>query len=460
MPTRKPASQELFQQRPLPENLDAERLVLGACMTNEKSLSSACELLIPEDFSLHKHQLIFSRIIDLQKMRYRVDRITLAEALMAHGQLSKVDGLTYIVSLDEGLPAISNLESYARIVKQKSHLRKLVMIGADMVNRATSPEAGEPLEIISSMERQVGSIVGADNDRGSPQSLLDIINSHSAEDLLDPNKERNKNGNGLFTGFRELDFLTGGIYPAETWLFGASPGVGKTSIALQIAKYNALRKIPVAVFSLEMPKRSLFNRLLCQEAMVSIRRFRNGEAGQNEAERKKLLDAYGVLQELPIVIDDSFALRPSDLERKTKRMMDKYGVQLGVLDFIQKMRPDYSRGNENDRLTEICDSFVGLSKMYMPFVLFAQLSRAHRKMKEKPGLDDLRGSGSLEQLASVAVFPYREEMEKGKKGDESLRGKAEFIVAKNREGSLKNIAMRYTGWRMLYEDIEDAGADF
>lgn len=443
-------SEEASYEKPLPSSVECERLILGSCLSNPKSVAVAVDSLSPEDFSLEKHKRIFLRIAGLYQMQHPVDRVTIAESLTAHGQLQSVDGISYIVSLDDGLPEISNVASYIAIVKEKSRLRQLALIGTDLIARATEGGA-ESREIGNAVSHKIYSVCH-NKERGDPQDFADVVTDIGFENIINPSRQR---GDGVYTGYHGLDELTGGIFPTENWIFGAAPGVGKSSVCLQIACNNALRKIPSVIFSMEMSKRSVFNRLLCQRAKVSIRRFRSGEASENEGERRKLLDAFGELQELPILIDDTFALRPSDVESKLKMLIETRGVQLALFDFIQKMRPDHSRGNENDRLTEVCDSFVGLSKSYCPSVIFSQLSRSHRKNKEKPSLEDLRGTGSLEQLGNVIVFLYREEMEKGKGQDESIRGKAEFIVAKNREGDLANLKMRYIGWQMKYEDIEE-----
>lgn len=431
-----------------PANLDAERYVLAACLNNPKSLEECLDSLSSEDFSLEKHRRIFDRMRDLKEMGFSVDRVTLAEGLMARGQLESVDGLSYIVSLDEGMPAVSHVADYIRIVKEKSDLRKLIHLAQNILNRASLQEEA-PKEILDSLERRIyTNFPVITSSKALPLSAY--IDSKTIDNLLDPSRTR---GAGIFTGYTVLDDMTGGIFPEENWIFGAAPSVGKSAIALQIALHNAKRKVPVLMYSMEMGKTAIFNRLVCQLAGVSVRRFRTGELSQRE--RGKAIEATALLRELPLHIDDSHKLKPSDVRRRTLRAMDEYGIQLQIDDFIQKMRPDVSKGSENDRLTEICDEWVGIAKDACPCVHFSQLTREYKKMKGKPSISDLRGSGSLEQMGNVIVLPYREEMEPGKGADPQLRGKAEFLLAKNREGELATIPMRFIGWRMLFHDPDD-----
>lgn len=424
-------------------NTEAERLVLGGCITNPKFADEAVERLRSFDFTLERHKLIFERIIDLRRMQIAPDRVMLADSLLSRGQLEAV-GLSCVVDLDANMPALPNISGYITIVKEKSELRRVVEVAHGVIQDAYH-SGNSSRELLRSLESRIYKIAPSAT-QGRVVKLGDYIDSNYAR-LIQPGAFR---GKGIYTGYLQLDDLTGGIFPTEIWLWGAAPAVGKTSIALQIMMHNVRRGIPVLFFSLEMSKQSILNRLACQISEVSVKRFRNEEL--NEKERARMVTAFEELRELPIYIDDSHALSPADIRARTLRAIDEHNVQLAEIDFFQKMRADNSRSSENDRFTEIADALIGIAKDCCPLNVFSQLTREHRKLKQKPDLPDLRGSGSLEQMAHVILFPYREEVEPGRGDDPALKGKAEFIIRKQREGELATIKMRFIGWRQIYED--------
>jgi len=420
-----------------------EKLVLGACFGGPEALSQVTESLTLDDFALEKHRRIFAALLDLSEFSIPVDRVTLAQSLLARGQLEAVDGLGYLVSLDAGLPTLHNLWSYIQIIREKSALRRLVKIGHDLCSSAAEA-AANPAEIV----RRVDDLLYTSFrklERSQTQSIGDYIESQPINELLNPSML----GAGLMSGFTELDELTNGLHNAEIWIFGADPGVGKTSIALQIAKFTAEKDNPVLVYSLEMPKKALITRLICQHAEVPIIRFRAGDL--NPKERMRLSEAADYVRKLPIYFDDTPRLKPSDLLRRTKRAKEKHGVKLAVLDFLQKVRAPNPRKQGNEQMSDICDEMVEIAKETVPWVVMSQLSRTHKKEKRDPSMEDLRNSGAIEQMGHVIVFPVREDMAKG---DTTTRGKSKFIVGKHRDGELRTIPMQYIGWRLMYKDVE------
>ena len=442
----------------MPKNSDAapivsqdnEHLLLQACFSEEGICDSVLESVPIEAFTTEACKLVYSRIKDLRAMRSEVNNVTVGDSLMAYGQLKNVGGLTFLAGLVSGGITHQTAQSLIRLVMDKYTRRRLSLIGQSL-SEAANDLTADTKQILSGLERQIAGVFRS-SQKSHPERISDIAGAYSIDNLLDPSRER---GKGIYTGYRQLDELTGGIFPGENWICGAATSVGKTGICLQVAKHNAVQGIPVQFQSLEMPKRAIYNRLLCQEAGISVTRFRSGEAQQNPTERQRLLDAHGVLQELPLFIDDSFAVKPAELWSKSRRMWEYNGVRLGILDFIQKMRSDSNDRNEYSRLTEICDSFVGLSKELFPWFITSQLNRESRKAKQEPRKEDLRGAGSIEELGNVIFLVYREELERGKEKDESLKGKALFIVDKVREGKLGRLKMGYIGWRMQYIDPPD-----
>lgn len=431
-------------------NHEIERLLLGSCLANSKHADAVVEGLSTNDFALDKHRVLFERVKDLRAMRVPIDRVMLAESLVSRGQL-EVIGLSYLSELDSNMPALMSVDGYIAIVREKSELRRVVDVAYGVIQDAQAG-GGNAKDLLRNLESRIHRSVPTAY-KGRVTRLGDYIESNYGA-LIQPHAHR---GQGIYTGYLRLDDLTGGIFPGEIWLWGAAPGVGKTSIALQIMMHNVRRKIPVLFFSLEMSKQSILNRLACQLAEVSVKRFRTGEL--NDKERGRMTEAFEELRGLPIYIDDSHALTPADVRARTIRAVEECGIAFGEIDYIQKMRSDNPRGSENDRLTEICDAMIGIAKDTVPFNVLSQLSREHRKLRQKPDISDLRASGSLEQMAHVVLFPYREEMEPGKGDDEKIRGKAEFLIRKQREGELANIPMRFVGWRQIYEDLADAYDD-
>jgi replicative DNA helicase len=439
-------------QSDLPCNLEAEKYVLGACLKSKKNCSDAVSKLTAQDFTTDPNRVIFQRIWDMAKKGIEVDRITLVEGLVVNGEIGK-NGLTlsYVVDLDDKYPGLENIHSWIAILKDKSTLRKLILLGSDMVRRATQQEP--PRDIILSTERILGGTFRVSSESG-PERLSQIIAKYPVDELLDPSKRR---GTPIETGFRALDELTGGIFPTEKWIFGASPGVGKTAIATQIMLHNAKRGIPVVMFSLEMSKRALFNRMVCQIAEVPIMRFRTGNLGGGE--RTKLIEATGLLNDLPVFIDEKSSITTEEMKTHLRRLTEEHGIELAIADFLQKIRAAQPRSNLNEQLTGICSDIHDMAKDYVPWVLLSQLSRYHKRTGQKPDLEDLGNSGAIEQLGNVILFPYRESLEKNKASDPSLKGKAEFLVKKNREGEIQNIPMRWIGWLMAYSDVAPVGKD-
>lgn len=441
-----PFPPDLAQDRPLPDNLEAERIVLGSAFYGKEPLSLMVETVTEEDFCLHKHRIILERIRSLFKLGVAVDRVTLAESLIANGQLEAVDGLGYVASLDVGL-TITNLPDYIKILKDKAKLRALIALGQSVVNQGMDPSAN-PAEIVQALDRQIYktfSIV--------QKSRLEKISEYIDRTPLNVlTNERPTGYLGLYTGFRELDLITDGLHEAEILVIGAATSVGKSSAAIQIAAANAVRGIPVSIYTLEMPKKSVYDRLIGLFAKVSVLRLISNSLSKEERARVMAANAY--IYDLPIYVDDNPRLKPSGLMMANKRAKEYFGVQLGVIDYVQKMHADFARNTQMlERLTEVCDSMVDVAKDTTPLVVCSQLSREHRKNKEKPSTDDLKGGSVVGEMAQIVVLLHRPEMDRGK-SDPTLRGKAEFIVAKNRNGELKNIPMRYVGWQMQFNDIE------
>jgi len=444
------ATADLAFERGLPANADAERFVLGSILLNQDVYFQVAGAIEPEDFSLEKHRRIFSRMKDLYARGEKIDRLTIANELMKQGQLESVDGFSYLISLDEGLPQIANLDSYIRIVKDKATLRKLIFSAQKVIDRCLIGE-DEPDEILAGAEESLLKLGEARSGERleSPSTIIEKFPG-GVNAFLDPSQRVS----GLSTGFTKFDEMTGGLHGGELIILAARPSMGKTALALNMAQHVAthpLMKKPVAVFSLEMSSASLLTRLLCAAARVDQHKFRAGYL--NADERRKLQVALGELTESPLYLDDTAGVNLMDVHSKLRRMKAEHGLSLVVIDYLQLMS---TRGRIENRNQEVSALSRGLKLMAkdldVPFIVLSQLSRASetRPGDHKPQLSDLRDSGSIEQDADLVAFIYREELYR--KDREDLKGLAELIVAKQRNGPIGTVPLRFLSQFTRFEN--------
>src|SRR6516164_5516953 len=455
LPMASPA--DLAFEKGLPSNPDAERYVLGSILLNDSAYLQVAGALEADDFSLEKHRRIFGRMKDLYDRNVRIDRITLADELMKQGQLESVDGLSYIISLDEGLPELANLEGYIRIVKDKSTLRKAIFLSQKTINRCLIGEE-EPDQILASAEESLLKLgEGRTRDQlNSPGVIVEQFPGGVGA-FLDPSQRIR----GLSTGFAKFDEMTGGLNGGELFILAARPSMGKTALALNIAQHIAthprLRK-PVAVFSLEMSSASLLNRLVCSAARVDQHKFRAGFL--NQEERRKLQEALFDIMQSPLFLDDTAGVNLMDVHSKLRRLKNEHGLALVVIDYLQLMSGRGRAENRNQEVSAISRGLKLLAKdLNVPFLVLSQLSRASetRPGDHKPQLSDLRDSGSIEQDADLVAFIYREEVYK--RDREDVKGLADLIIAKQRNGPIGNVPLRFIGAFTRFENRAEDLAD-
>jgi replicative DNA helicase len=447
-------SSEPVLEKGLPVNLDAERFVLAAVMMDDSQFLPVAASIQPEDFSLEKHRRIFARMASLYERGERIDRVSVAEELMRHNQLESVDGLSYLVSLDDGMPKIANIEIYVRIVKDKALLRRIIFTSQKLIDRAMMAEetadellAGAEENLLKLGESRAG------NSLISPASIVEQFEG-GFNAFLDPSKRIK----GISTGFLKLDEMTGGLHEGDLFILAARPAMGKTALALNIAQHVALNprdRRTVAVFSLEMSKESLLTRLVCAGARVDQQKYRAGYLNQDE--RRRLHHTLGELMEAPLFIDDSAGITIMDIHAKLRRLQAEHGLGLVVIDYLQLMS---ARGRVENRNQEISAMSRGMKLMAkelkVPFIVLSQLSRATetRPGDHKPQLSDLRESGSIEQDADMVGFVFREEYYKPERED--LKGLAELIVAKQRNGPTGKVNLVFL---KEFTKFENRGAD-
>jgi len=447
----------LALEKGLPANIDAERFVLGSILLDDTAFLDVAGVLRPEDFALDKHRKIFVRMVQLNDRAERIDRVTVANEMLRYNELESVDGLTYLVSLDDGLPHIPNLDSYVKIIRDKAVLRRIISASQQTMNRALVGEE-DPTQILAGAEEALLKL----GDQQIGQDLktpFQIIEEYTGgiNAFLDPSKRIR----GISTGFTKLDEMTGGLHEGELLILAARPSMGKTAFAMNIASHVATKlNQKVAIFSLEMSGESLLTRMLCAQAYVDSQRFRMGYL--NADERRKLAQASQKLVEAPLYIDDTAGVHLMDMHAKLRRLQGNDGkLGLVIVDYLQLMSGRGRFENRNQEVSTISRGLKLLAKeLKVPMLVLSQLSRAPetRVGDHRPQLSDLRESGSIEQDADLVAFIFREEVYK--RDREDLRGLAELIVAKQRNGPIGKVDLVFlhslTKFENRSEDIEGA----
>jgi len=448
------ATPSLALEKGLPANLDAERYVLGAILLDDTYFVQVAGVLEAGDFSIEKHQRIFARMTELHDRDERIDRVTVANELLRHNQLEACDGLAYLVSLDDGLPQILNIESYVRIVKDKAILRRMIYTAQSLMNRCING-VESPHEILATTEDALMRL-GEAQVRTAFATPAKIVEEYEGglNAFLDPSKRIK----GVSTGFTKLDEMTSGLHGGELVILAARPSMGKTALALNIAQHVAVRlSLPVAIFSLEMSKESLLTRLLCATARVDSHRYRTGYL--NADERRRLQAALVQLTEAPLFIDDSAGVHVMDMHAKLRRLQAEHKLGLVVVDYLQLMSSPRRVENRVQEVSAISRGLKLLAKeLDVPMLVLSQLSRAPetRQGDHRPQLSDLRESGSIEQDADVVMFIFREEVYK--RDREDLRGLAELLLAKQRNGPIGKIDLVFLHHLTKFENrAEDLG---
>src|SRR5580698_7967323 len=394
----------------LPSNVDAERFVLGSILLNDSLYIQAAGELQPNDFSLEKHRRIFSRMGELNERGDRIDRVTVANELMRFNELESCDGLSYLVSLDDGLPQILNLDAYIRIVKDKAVLRRIIFASQHLMNRCMIGEE-EPDEILAGAEETLLKL-GEDRVKSGLVSPRQVIDEYQGglNAFLDPSKRVK----GISTGFTRLDEKTSGLHAGDLFILAARPSMGKTALALNIAHHVATKvRRSVAIFSLEMSKESLLTRMLCAAARVDSQKFRAGYLSAEE--RRKLQTAASRLVEAPLFIDDTAGVHLMDMHAKLRRLRSERDLGLVIVDYLQLMTGRGRLENRNQEVSALSRGLKLLAKeLHVPLLVLSQLNRAPetRPGDHRPQLSDLRESGSIEQDADLVAFIFREEVYK------------------------------------------------
>ncbi|MAG69767.1 MAG: replicative DNA helicase [Vicinamibacterales bacterium] len=415
-------------ERSLPHNLEAEKSVLGAVLIHNDAFNLAVELIDSRDFYRDAHRRIFDKMIALSERNEVIDFVTLKEELGRSGDLDDAGGPAYIAALVDGVPKSTNVEYYAKIVKEKSTLRNLIFSANKILATAYQAEADADLQL-DDAERAIFEIA-EDRIRAGFVPLRDLV--QGSFEAIERLQEHKGLITGVPTGFTDLDAMTSGLQPSDLVIVAARPSMGKTSLVLNIAQHVGTKTdMTVGIFSLEMSKEQLFMRMLTSEARIDAHRFRGGFLG--EADYAKLSHALGTLAEARVFIDDSAAVGVLEMRAKARRLVAEHGLHLLVVDYLQLMQGRGRFENRTQELASISRSLKGLAKeLNIPIVALSQLSRAPESRSDhRPLLSDLRESGALEQDADVVVFIYREDQYDPQPENENT---AELIIGKQRNG--------------------------
>jgi replicative DNA helicase len=429
-----------------PHNLEAEQACLGSLLIDPDAIIKIADVIAADDFYSEKHRLIFSAISDLYTQRSPIDVLSLSNRLMELKAIETIGGRAYLVTLTNTVPSATNVISYANIIQKKATLRRLIQAGHTILSKAY-----EDTDDISTQLDQSEQTLFAVSQKHLRQNFVPIANilTDAFNRLDEIHKEAGKL-RGTPTGYIDIDNKLGGLQKADLIIIAARPSMGKTSLALDIARQVAVQeRVPVGIFSLEMSKDQLVDRLLCAQAGVDLWKMRTGKLSDapGHDDFPRIGHAMGVLSEAPIYIDDTATSTILEIRTKARRLQIEHGLGLIVIDYLQLMETRTSVDNRVQEIAEISRSLKGLAReLNVPVIALSQLSRAVEAQNIPiPKLAHLRESGSIEQDADVVMFIYREEYYKP---DTSRKNIADIIIAKHRNGP--------TGRLELFFDIEKA----
>jgi replicative DNA helicase len=449
----------VVSERTLPHNLEAERSVLGAILLHNDAFNLAAEVIDSGDFFRDAHRRIFDKMVTLAERGDAIDLVTLKEELGRSSELDEVGGPAYIAALVDGVPRSTNVEHYARIIKEKATLRSLIFSANKIL--ATAYEAEEDADVILDRAEHAIFAIADDKVRDGFVSLRDL--AQSSFETIERLHARKELITGVPTGFTDLDEITSGLQPSDLVIVAARPSVGKTSLVLNIAQHVGTKTdLTVGVFSLEMSKEQLFLRMLTAEARIDAHRLRGGFLG--ERDWGKLSQAIGALSDAKIFVDDSPSIGVLEMRAKCRRLAAEHGLSLVIVDYIQLMQGRGRFENRTLELASISRSLKGLAKeLNVPIVVLSQLSRApESRADHRPQLSDLRESGALEQDADVVIFIFREDLyadktRPGPGGGAGIgnddHGVAELIIGKQRNGPTGVVKLAFIREYTRFENL-------
>ena len=434
------ASQD-YTSKLLPHDKTAEQAILGAIIIKNDVLYQVADMLVSSDFFSPAHQKIYQAALDLREKNEPVDEVTLGTFLKDRNLLEQTGGVNYLVELAQSTPVVENVEYYVRIVHGKGRLRELILAANEIAKQGTeSPENVEFLiEQATDTIRQLESKVGFQKNYDHLSTVI-----HDYFDLLEQRSQSPETVTGIATGFTELDELTHGLQKGDLIVLAARPSMGKTAFAINIGFYaSAHRKVPVLIFSLEMPKEHIAMRLLCSEGKVDSHKLQTGRLDQVDWD--SLSRAAAKIMEAPLLIDDQGAISPNHIRRVIRQAQNEYGeIGLIIVDYLQLMQSATRFDSREQEIAEISRNLKAIAKEFnVPLVAVSQLNRdLERRSDKRPSMPDLRESGAIEQDADIIMFIYRDEIYNEESVDQGI---AEIMVAKHRNGETGTKRLAFVG---------------
>ena len=432
-----------------PNDIEAEQAVIGSMLTDKDAVLAAIEVLKEDDFYREDNKVIYSAILNLYNRSEPIDIITLKSELSSMGKLDAVGGLEYIAGLPDKVPTTANAIQYIKIVEEKSALRSLIKTANELITLGYDPTQ-EVETIMDSAEKKIFEVMQRKNQKGY-SSIKDILVDTFTQ--LEQLYNQKQHITGVPTGFADLDYKTAGLHPSDLVLVAARPAMGKSAFALNIATNAAVRaNIPVVIFSLEMSKEQMVNRILCSEAMVDSNKVRTGTIDDDEW--AKLAAASGQLSEAQIFIDDTPGISVMEIRAKCRKLKLEKNIGLVVIDYLQLVQGSNKRsGSREQEISEISRSLKILAKeIDVPVIALSQLSRAPEQRPEhRPMLSDLRESGAIEQDADIVMFLYRDDYYNE---DSEKKNIAEVILAKHRSGSTGTVELLWLANYTKFANID------
>ena len=431
-----------------PHDIEAEQAVIGSMLTDQEAVYAAIEKLKPEDFYREDNKQIYTAILNIYNKAEPIDIITLKAELSSMGKLDAVGGLEYIVELPEKVPTTANVDRYIKIVEEKSLLRNLIRAANEILSSGYAQE-DEVENIVDHAEKKIFDVMQKKSQKGYTTIKDVLVESFTKLEELYNQKEHIT---GVPTGFAELDKKTAGLHGSELILIAARPAMGKSAFALNIGSYAATRaNVPVAIFSLEMSKEQVGNRILCSEALVDSNNVRTGEL--NDEELGKLAETSGELSQAPIYIDDTPGISVMEIRAKCRKLKLEKNIGLVIIDYLQLIQGSGKTSSREQEIAEISRSLKILAKeINVPVIALSQLSRAvEARPDHRPMLSDLRESGSIEQDADIVMFLYRDDYYNE---DSEKKNIAEVIIAKQRAGSTGTVDLAWLGKYTKFANLE------
>lgn len=453
---RYPAEGDIARIKMQPHSIEAEQSVLGGLLLSADGWDAVAEVVVASDFYRTGHRLIFRQIAQLAEASEPVDVITVADQLQARGELDAAGGLPYLAELAQNTPSASNIRAYAQVVRERACLRKLIEAAQEIAESGFNPEGRKSEELIDQAERRIMQIAEEGLKAGGPRDINPLL--HSALGRIEELFQSGGEITGLSTGFIELDRMTSGLQNSDLVIVAGRPSMGKTSFAMNLVEHAVLTQTkPILVFSMEMPADSLIIRMLASIGRIDSTRLRNGKLEQEDW--PKLSAAVTKLKDVPLYIDDTPALSPTEVRSRARRVAREHGgLGMIMVDYLQLMQVAGASEGRTAEISEISRSLKAIAKEFkVPMVALSQLNRAlEQRPNKRPVNSDLRESGAIEQDADVIMFIYRDEVYHEESED---KGIAEIIIGKQRNGPIGICRLAFIGQYTRFENLARGSYD-